>query len=92
MKPEELLRRIQQRPFSPFRIHLSDGSALEVRHPEMVLPGRRTALIGIPAPADNVALMDDYVAVDVAHITHMEPVKAPVGGTGPQETAGNNDE
>ena len=85
MKPEDLLRRIRERPFKPLRLHMSDGSVIEVRHPELILPGRRTVLIGIPAPGDAAALMDDYVAVDVAHITHMEPVGAPTADTGSPE-------
>ena len=38
-------------PFVPFRLHLSEGNFVEVRHRELVIPGRRYAVIALPDPA-----------------------------------------
>jgi hypothetical protein len=35
----ELLR---ARPFVPFRLLISEGAIVDIRHPELVLPGRST--------------------------------------------------
>lgn len=35
MRPEDILDRLRKHPFEPFRIHLSDGVAFGVRHPDM---------------------------------------------------------
>jgi hypothetical protein len=43
--PEDLLNRLYDHPFRPFRIHLSDGSALDVPEPAMVIVGRSTAVL-----------------------------------------------
>jgi hypothetical protein len=45
MRPEDLLDRLQDRPFQAFRIHLSDGTVLDVPEPGMVIVGRSTAVL-----------------------------------------------
>lgn len=41
-----LRERISARPFEPFSIHLADGSAVTVRHPEFIAyGGGRTAVV-----------------------------------------------
>jgi hypothetical protein len=81
MPPEELLRHLQRRPFEPFRIHLTDGSAFEVRHPEMVLPALLTAEIGLPQnPAVPIAAR--IVTVALAHIVRLEPLPAAAAAKG----------
>jgi hypothetical protein len=71
--PEELLRYLQRRPFEPFRIYLSDGVSYDVAHPEMVLPARRSAEIGIPSdPAHPIA--DRIITVSLLHVTRLEPI------------------
>ena len=39
MPPEDLRKKLQTRPFRPFRIHLSDGAEYDVMHPELLLLG-----------------------------------------------------
>jgi hypothetical protein len=80
MAPEELLKALRKRPFRPFRTALTDGRVFEVRHPELVLPGRRSAIIGIPAPGEEEALYDDWVTLDLLHIVSLEPVRSAADG------------
>jgi hypothetical protein len=75
MAPEELLKALRERPFWPLRIALTDGRVFEVRHPELVLPGRRSAIIGIPAPGETEALYDDRITIDLLHIVSLEPLR-----------------
>jgi hypothetical protein len=82
MAPEELLTVLRQRPFRPFRISLTDGRALDVRHPEMVLPGRRSAVIGLPAPGETEPLYDQRITVDLLHIVSLEPLQTPAQPNG----------
>ena len=49
MGQDELIKVLKDAPFRPFRIHLSDGRALEVRHPELVLVSRRSAHVFFPS-------------------------------------------
>jgi hypothetical protein len=83
MAPEELVEATRQRPFEPFRIHVSDGSAYDVRHPDQCMTLRRVVIVAAPAdPSQPVP--DRAVRVDVLHITRLEPLAAaaPPGGNG----------
>lgn len=37
MSQQDLLEMLQIRSFQPFRIHLTDGTVYEIRHPEMMV-------------------------------------------------------
>lgn len=47
MTIEKIRAAYETRPFKPFTIHLADGRALTVRHPEImaILPGGRTIFV-----------------------------------------------
>jgi hypothetical protein len=74
MPPDDLAAAIDRRPFAPFRLHLSDGTAYEVRHPEMVLLGRRSAVIGISEEINGRPMYDRHVTVALLHIVRLEPL------------------
>lgn len=82
MAPEELLTALRERPFQPFRLSLTDGRTLEVRHPEMVLPGRRSVVVGLPAPGETEPLYDHRITVDLLHVVSMEPIQSPAKPAG----------
>lgn len=75
MTPEDLLRYLQRQPFQPFCVHLSDGVAYDIRHPEMVLVARRTAEIGLPQDS-MLPIADKIVTISLSHITRVEPLDA----------------
>ena len=83
MSHDDLLPFIRQRPFVPFRLVTTDGTAYEIRHPEMLMPGRRTVIVGLP---DNpqVAAFDRVVTVSMLHVQRLEPMDgaAKPGGNG----------
>ncbi len=47
MPPEDLEKKIRQRPFRPFRMFLTGGTVYDVRHPELLLLGRRSLVLGL---------------------------------------------
>jgi len=77
---------VQARPFVPFRLWLSDGGSVDVRSPEVVILGKRFAVVGIlDADASDIAI-DRYATVWYLHITRHEmlwpgapPFSAPPG-------------
>jgi hypothetical protein len=62
-------------PFEPFRLHLSDGTSHDVRHPDMILVGVRTTMIGIPAP-DDPELAERMIRIANEHVTQIVPLAA----------------
>ncbi len=71
MSSEDLLERIRQRPFLPFVLVTTDGTRYDVRHPEMLMPGRRAVTIGLPDdPATPV--YDRQAIVSLLHVQRLE--------------------
>jgi len=86
MPPEELWNRLHSRPFDPFRIHLSDGTYYDVRHPDLMIVGRRSAVVGIkrseePARQDEPLLYDYSATLALMHVVRLEPLEAAAGPT-----------
>lgn len=77
MAPEELLAAVRERPFKPFRMRLTDGRFFDVFHPEMVLPGRRSAILGLIGQASDEPLFERHVTIDVFHIVSLDPLATP---------------
>jgi len=50
MSPEDLRTQLRRKPFLPFRVVSSDGTTCNVRHPDLVMLGLGSAIIGYPAP------------------------------------------
>ncbi len=73
MRPEEVLGRLPKRPFEPFRIHVSDGSSFEVRHPELAIVERSKVVIGLPGPEGLESPVERSVFCALVHITRLEP-------------------
>ncbi|HEV3258248.1 MAG TPA: hypothetical protein VG013_15305 [Gemmataceae bacterium] len=74
IQPEELLRRLRQRPFQPFRVHLTDGRAYEVRYPDMNIVGTTFVMIGIPEPDEPDPFADHMEMIDLPLIRQIEPL------------------
>jgi hypothetical protein len=73
MSPVEILDALRQRPFEPFRLHLSDGSAYDVRNPELCMVGLSTVVIGLTRSAGE-ELFERTIRLDVHHVTRIEPL------------------
>jgi hypothetical protein len=74
--PEELASALRRQPFVPFRITLSEGSTYDIRHPELCMAGRRSAIIGIIDPDDHNRLFERFVTVDLLHIVRIESIES----------------
>ena len=77
MRPEDFQEGLRKKPFQPFRIHLSDGTRYDLRHPELVMVGRSIALVGEPAADTEVPIFDRYETISLIHITRLEPIGKP---------------
>jgi hypothetical protein len=80
--PDELFAVTRRRPFIPFRLHVSDGSSFDVRHPDSILVSRRSAVLAVPDDPTQPA--DRFATVALVHITRLEElVGTPTNGEGP---------
>ena len=72
MRPDDIRRLLRTQPFQPFRIHLSDGKAFDVRHPELAMVGRSIVAIGVPSSGEDELVFDHLVHCALIHITRTE--------------------
>lgn len=77
MPPEDLVRALQSKPFKGLRIHVSDGTKYEVRHPELVMVGFGSAVIGMTEKCTLLPLYNRFEVVALSHIVRLEPFDAP---------------
>jgi hypothetical protein len=74
MPPQDLLKAVRRRPFEGFRLHVSDGTVYEIRHPELLVISPRSALVFVPHSDPKEAQIADYEIVDLRHIVRLEPL------------------
>jgi hypothetical protein len=74
MRPDDIHGLLHKRPFQPFRIRLSNGTTYDIRHPELVVVGRSTMFIGVPAPDLPPATYDDFALVSLMQLAEVTPV------------------
>ena len=72
MRPDDLLKFLRRKPLRPFRIHLTDGSMYEIRHPDWAIVHRSTAELAFPTSADPELF--HVVTVALLHITRLRLV------------------
>lgn len=77
MRSDEVRSLLRKQPFQPFRLHLSNGKAFDIRHPELAMVGRSTVFIGRPAKGFTEPTYEDFDLVDLLHINNVEPLPSP---------------
>ena len=70
MTSEELIELLEERPFVPLRVYLSNGRTHEIRHPEMAIVGRDVVAIGVAKEDDEVPSIR---LISIRHINEVEP-------------------
>jgi hypothetical protein len=74
MSAEELRDALKPQPFGPFRLIMTDGVGYEIRHPDLLWVGRRSAMIGLTGePAQT--FYERAVQVDLRHVIRLEPIE-----------------
>ena len=71
MSADDLWLHLRRRPFVPFTIVTTSEERHEIRHPEFVVPFRRTVMIGIPQqPGDTTP--ETAVWLSFLHVQRVE--------------------
>lgn len=79
MQANEILQLARNAPFQPFTIHMSDGSAYAIRHPEQVMVSQRSVHVGINGGSDTPDAFDDIAICSLVHVTRLTPGVAGAG-------------
>jgi len=75
MSPEELREPLRRTPFEPFRLVMTDGTGFDIRHPDLLWVGKRSAMVGLTGdPAQT--FYERSVKVDLLHVIRLEPLES----------------
>ncbi|MCY3017827.1 MAG: hypothetical protein NTW87_02180 [Planctomycetota bacterium] len=77
MNPSEILNLLRKRPFQPFRLHLSDGSHYDVKHPEMAIVSRTALAVGVPSRRKE-GMAERVDIVSMLHVVRLEVLEPAV--------------
>jgi hypothetical protein len=79
----ELHAHLRRRSFEPFRVILRTGATHKLRHPDLIMVGRRSAIIGVGNRPDG-RVYDNTIHVDLLHVTGVESIPdSPCSANGP---------
>lgn len=84
MAPEELRETLRRSPFEPFRLVMTDGTGYDIYHPDLLMVGRRSLIVGLTGdPAQT--FFERSVKVDLLHVIRLEPLQSipPTSKNGP---------
>lgn len=78
MSPQEIQAQLRRQPFIPLRMHMSDGSSYDIRHPELAIVTRTVIMIALYNGSDS-GMPELGISCDPLHVTRLEPPAAPAG-------------
>ncbi len=80
---EVIKTRLNERPFRPLRIIVSEGLSYEINHPDLVWVGWSDVQIGFASP-DHPTTYDRTIRIAMAHVVGLEdiPSSAPAHKNG----------
>jgi hypothetical protein len=76
MTQEEIQEVARRQPFEPFRLVLTTGETYDIRHPDLIMVGRRSAVIGVVNDPERT-VYDRTVKVDLMHVVAIQELSAP---------------
>jgi len=81
MRAADLLRRWEDPPFKPFRIHLSDGTILQITQPGMVIVGLSSAVLPTKfTQEEGRRVASDWRTVALDHIVQFSDLSDRLNG------------
>lgn len=84
MSPDDLLRKLHDRPFKPSRLRLSTNETIDLENPNLVVVGISSAIVPIRVlkTHDGFELVERWKTVSLDHIVTFEDLDRSVLGNG----------
>lgn len=73
---DDMLRLLSARPFTAFRLVMSDGNSVPIISPEVVRAGRRFAVVGLLDPGATDTAFDRWTVVWYMHVTQAQMLQS----------------
>jgi hypothetical protein len=76
MTQEELQSAARRQPFEPFRLILTTRATYDIRHPDLLMVGKRSAIVGLTNEPDGT-VYDRTLKIDLLHVVGIEELRSP---------------
>lgn len=82
MRPSDLVNHLQDEPFKPFRLHLSDGTKIDVLDRNMVIVGISSAVLPSRFGRDDEGhrIARNWRTIALVHIVQFSDLDEPANG------------
>ena len=80
MNGDELRKVLKRHPFRAFEVEISTGERFDIRHPDLLMVGQRSAVIGVLGKGSDEAY-DYSFTVDLFHIIGVREKSEPVASS-----------
>ena len=82
MRTEDVLDRLDDRPFRPFRVHLSDGTTIDIPEAGMVIVGHSSVVLPSTFDQDQEGrrLARRWRTIALSHMVQFTDLNEPVNG------------
>jgi hypothetical protein len=89
MRAADLTRKLEERPFMPFRIHISNGSTFDVTDPGLLLVGLSSAILPTRYGRDEEGrrVVRDWRTLALSHIVQFSDLTQRERGNGRKRKA-----
>lgn len=77
---------LNSKPFTPFRLWLSDGGHIDIRSPEVASPGKHYAIVWVFDPNQPDKGFDSHSTIWYMHVTRHQALQS---GDSPFQTPGD---
>jgi len=64
---------LQQRPFMPIRLHISNGKSYDIRHPEMAIVAQSIVTVGLTGD-NGSGIAKGVIHCALSHIVQVKPL------------------
>ncbi len=71
MTYEEVYAAARRQPFEPFRLILTTGVVYDIRHHDLIMVGRRSAIVGVTNEPSG-PVYDRTIKVELLHVVAIE--------------------
>lgn len=74
MRSTVVQRWLSKQPFIPFRIVMTDGLRIEIRHPDQAIASHAEMIVTTTSPDPQPTFGDYSISVSYLHIPRIEPI------------------
>jgi hypothetical protein len=68
VRQQDVRELLKQQPFQPLRLHLTNGTVFDIRHPDMAIVGRSALRLSMPPDP----LEERHAVISLLHIMWIE--------------------